>query len=194
MGRLLMTTPTRRRSTPAAQLLALAAALLMALTAACSSPGEFTQEETVDAQAKLASRPTSEEMVTRYDQMQQRIRDRIDAELGPHTWFQANDGAESTCGFDFPTSLGGRTVHLPLWGFEGNIPDQDWPRARQLVADIAAKYGFASAGAQIDTPGRHDAGGIDTTLGAYYRFGTAVNTSIQVTTGCHLPAEAANAG
>jgi hypothetical protein len=190
-----MTTTQTRATTAWGQALAvLVTGMLTTLCLACSTPGEFTQEETMDAQAELASRPTSEEMVTRYTQMLQSIRDRLDTELGPFTWFQARPRSESTCGFDFPAQLGGRTITLPAWAFEANIPDQQWPHARQIVADIAAEYGFASMGVQIDAPGRHVAHGTDTTLGAHYRFGTHVNTSIQVTTGCHLPANTATTG
>jgi predicted LppA-like lipoprotein len=171
------------------------AALLAALLCVgCSTPGQLTQGEAMDAQAELAARPRLEEMIVRYDEMLQRIRDRLDAELGPFTWFEHRPRTWNICGSEFPVELGGRTTSSPLWAFEGNIPDDRWPRAQRIVADIAAEYGFATAGLQIDTPatpgkpGRHVTGGVDSTLGAYYDFGTNVNTSIRVDSGCHLPA------
>lgn len=118
-------------------------------------------------------------------------RDALDTDLGPFDWFRVRDRAESTCGVDFPAELGGRNISLAPWGFEGNIPDGKWTRARQIFADIAAEYGFRTGGLQLDEPGRHTASGVDTTLGAQYNFGTDINTSMRVTTGCHLPAHRA---
>jgi hypothetical protein len=128
--------------------------------------------------------------------MLQRIRDRLDNELGPFPWFEADPRSLNTCGRDFPFQLGGRTTSSPLWGFQGNIPDDQWPNAQCIVADITTEYGFATMGLQIDTPatpdkpGHHVTGGVDTALGAYYDFSTNVNTSIRVSSGCHLPANA----
>jgi hypothetical protein len=164
----------------------LAAALAaLALLTACTGPSP--QEERMDAASTLAARPTSEEMTGRYEEMQQRIRDALDAELGPFGWSLFREAAESTCGSEF-SGAGGRNVAMGPWGFEDNIPDDRWPRARQIAADIAAEYGFVTAGLQVDEPGRHSSNGVDETLGAQYRFGTNVNTTLQVTTGCHLPA------
>lgn len=158
--------------------------LVAVLLTACSGG---PQEERVNAQSELAARPTSQQMIIRYQDMLQLVRDRLDAELGPFDWFRIRDDTRSGCGSAFPSELGGRTVTLAPWGFEAAIPDEQWPRAAQIVADTAAAYGFATAGLQIDEPGRHTANGLDSTLGAHYSFGTQVNTSIQVTTGCHLP-------
>lgn len=163
-----------------------AAAALAALALLTACIGPTPQEERMNAEAELAARPTSEEMISRYDRMQQRVRDALDAELGPVTWYLVDSGGEGTCGGAF-AGIGGRNVYMDPWAFDGNIPDDRWPRARQIVADIAADYGFTPAGLQIDEPGRHSTNGVDDTLGAHYNFGTHVNTSLQVTTGCHLP-------
>lgn len=146
----------------------------------------------MDPQAELAARPALEEMTARYDQMLQRIRDRLDTELGPFAWYEADPPTRGTCGPKFPFQLGGRTTTSPLWVFTGNIPDDQWPHAKRIVADIAAEYGFATAGVQIDTPatpgkaGHHVTGGVDTNLDAQYRFTTNLNTVIRVSSGCHL--------
>lgn len=163
----------------------LAAALaIVSLLAACTGPPP--QEQHMNAETELAARPTSEVMISRYSEMQQRIRDALDTELGPFQWSMLRDGAEGTCGGEF-SGIGGRNVYMAPWGFEGNIPDDQWPRARQIFADIAAEYAFVPAGLQIDEPGRHSTNGVDETLGAHYSFGTNVNTSMQIATGCHLP-------
>jgi hypothetical protein len=61
--------------------------------------------------------------------------------------------------------------------FDRNIPDDQWPRAKRVVADIAAEYGFATMGLQIDKPGRHRTHGSDPNLGAYY------DSQVHVTSG-----------
>jgi Lipoprotein confined to pathogenic Mycobacterium len=188
-------TTTSHRQTANPVVVALLAALLALLCVGCSNTrGPSTPEESMDAQAELAARPTLEEMIARYDQMLQRIRDRLDAELGPFTWYEADPRTWGTCGRDFPSQLGGHTTGSPLWAFKGSIPDDQWPHAQRIIADITAEYGFATAGLQIDTPatpgkpGHHLTHGFDTTFGAHYRFGTNVNTSIRVTSGCHRSA------
>lgn len=143
----------------------------------------------MNAEAELAARPTSEQIVGRYSEMQQRIRDTLDTELGPFNWYLAGAGTESTCGGEF-SALGGRNIFMDPWASDASISDDQWPRARQIFADIAAGYGFTPAGVQIDEPGRHSTNGVDTALGAQYSFGTNLNTSMQITTGCHLPAAA----
>lgn len=170
----------------------LAALVLVACAAAggCAGTDRPTPEERVDAEQTLRSRPTLEDTVARYEQMQQTIRARLDAAIGPFPWNRRREGSEGTCGRDFPVTFGGRNLALPPWGFDGAIPDRHWARAAGIVADTAAEYGFATAGLQIDQPGYHQLNGVDTTLGAHYSLGTEINTSMQVTTGCHLPASA----
>ncbi|OLT14076.1 hypothetical protein BJF78_19905 [Pseudonocardia sp. CNS-139] len=146
----------------------------------------------MDTRAELAARPSIEEINTRYDEMLRQIRDRIDTEFGPRSWYEALPRSWGACGGEYG-GLGAVNSSSPTWAFDGNIPDGTWPQARQIVADITAAHGFATAGLQIDTPaspgepGNHQTGGVDSGLGASYTFGTYVNTSIQVTTGCHLP-------
>jgi hypothetical protein len=164
-------------------------ALLVAALAACgcSALVDPVQEAPVRSYDDLTARIRLDEAVARYEQMQQRIRDQLDAELGPFAWRQVFDASPRHCGPDFPPDYGGRILGLAAWGFDAPVGDADWPRARDIVAAVAAEYGFASAGVQVDEPGRHVTGGVDAELGASYGFSTQVNTTLRVTTGCHLP-------
>ncbi|OLT14075.1 hypothetical protein BJF78_19900 [Pseudonocardia sp. CNS-139] len=168
-----------------------------ALSAACGLPDtlglprEPTEEEIMDARAELAARPGIEEAIARYDEMLQRIRTRIDAELGPRIWYESRPRSWSGCGDEF-SGLGGHTASGPAWAFAGSVSGDLWPRASRIVADVTAEYGFITAGLQVDdasliptAPDYRTANGIDSTLGAHYRFGTEVNTTLRVTTGCH---------
>jgi hypothetical protein len=173
-----------RRPHQSGVVVVLLAVLTVLLCAACSTPEPSPREKTMDARAELAARPTLEEMTARYDEMLQRIRDRLDTELGPFTWYEADPRSWGTCGGDF-SDLEGHTTSPPLWAFDSNIPDDQWPRAQRIVADITAEYGFATGGLQINTSGRHLTHGFDTALGAHYRFGTHVATTLGVSSGCH---------
>jgi hypothetical protein len=144
--------------------------------------------EPMKTYADLAARPRLEETVARYDEMQQRIRDALDAELGPMGWIQRRDQTPSGCGHDVPADLGGRSLFMAPWGFDAPIPDQQWGRAVQIVSEITGEYGFTTAGLAIDEPTRHLINGVDADLGARYEFGSRRTTLMQVTTGCHLPA------
>jgi hypothetical protein len=180
---------TPRTATTALASVALAAALTVVL-AGCGielsdTPRELSQEERVTQQAELAARPSLETMVARYEEMQQRIRDRLDTEIGPFAWKVVRDGDQGGCGANFP-GMGGLTRDLPPWGFDANIPDTDWPRAKQIVTEITAEYGFETPTLQIDRAGYHKTTGAGLELGAHYELGTQINTTMQVTTGCHL--------
>jgi hypothetical protein len=169
-----MTARTRRT--------AAALALLAGLAGGCTTPSGGTS---MDPQADLAARPRSAEMITRYEEMQQRIREQLDAELGPFSWEVRSEGDRAGCGGEFANSEG-VVVYLPRWGFDGNISDADWPRAKQIVNRITSEYGFTTATLQIDRPGDHETSAADLALGAQYNFATQGNTSLAVTTGCHL--------
>ena len=165
--------------------IALAAALTTALATGCTTEGPAMDPAAQpDPAAQLAARPSSQQIVTRYEQMEQRIRDRLDAEIGPFVWEVKRNGEQGGCGANFP-NLGGVTTYLPSWGFDGNIADADWPRAKQIVTQIIAEYGFTSPTLQIDKPGQHETSAADLALGAQFDLGTKVNTTMQTTTGCH---------
>lgn len=144
----------------------------------------------MDPMTELAARPTLEQTITTYEQMQQRVFEKLSAELGPFTWTRLREGHGSTgCGEDFPPNSPGRAESLASWGFDGNISDEQWPRAVQIIADVTAGYGFGKPKGLVDRPGQHDISGVDT-YGGNYQFGTQINTTWRVATGCHLPAAA----
>lgn len=158
--------------------------LTAVLTAGCTS---LSQEPPMDPQATLAARATSAQAVARYEEMQKEIRDHLDTAVGPFRWEVTGKGTRASCGGDL-SRTDGVVVYMDPWGFDGHIPDADWARAKEIITTIAARYGFTVPTLQIDKPGHHETTGTDPNIGAQYSFGTQVNTSIQVTTGCHPPA------
>ena len=162
---------------------------LGALVAGCSTTPSRAAADPAQQRAIVAARPNLDDEIARYEQMQQRIQAQLDAALGNQKWETLNPGSQSTCGFDFADVHDAQTRVLPLLGVRHNIPDQQWPEAEHLVTTIIAGYGFNTAGLlRIDQPGRHEINAHDPDLGADFTFGTEKFTTLQTTTGCHLPA------
>ena len=159
-------------------------AALAALITACASP---LQVQPRDPAAEIAVRPTSQTMVARYDQMQEEIRNQLDAAIGPFKWETHRSANQAPCEPPY-SETDGITVSLAAWGCQGGIPDPDWPHAKQIIDTITAQYGLTTPTLQIDQPGRHQTSATDPHLGAYFEFGTAGNADMQATTGCHRPA------
>ncbi|GAB3376324.1 LppA family lipoprotein [Amycolatopsis echigonensis] len=180
--------PLNRNRTRRAQ--QFAAALALVLVGGCGQKGP----DVSDAYDQLLSRPDIDQAQAAYTTMAKTIRDRLAAEFG-RTWEQGGELSGSTCGNDYPgLDSDGQTLRLPRWDSPGNLPDADWPRAQALVGQIAAGYGFNSEPKVFtNRPGDHDVvfGKPD---GALLHFGTAVNTTVRVETGCHLTAEAKKRG
>jgi hypothetical protein len=145
-------------------------------------PTRQEQEELVEP-VDLAARPALEQVVARYEEMQQRVRDRLDAELGPFAWEQRDEPSRSLCGAEAP---GADRVYMGSWRIAGGVPDRDWPRARDILLGTATEYGFTAPGMAIDAPGNHRTTAADPALGALFDFRTQVDAVMRVTTGCHL--------
>jgi hypothetical protein len=168
----------------------LAAIVLAVSTAACGSGGSTVN----DAFAVLIKRPDIEQTMAAYTEMTTKIRDRLTAEVGL-AWQQDGELSGSACGNEFPgLDADAGTRSLPRWVSSGNLPDEQWNHAEVLVGEIAATYGFdAKPAVIVDRPSDHDVV-FRKPDGALIMFGTAVNTTLRVETGCHLTVEAYQRG
>ncbi|WP_344430422.1 LppA family lipoprotein [Amycolatopsis minnesotensis] len=147
-----------------------------------------------DAYRELMQRPDIEQAQEIYTTMLTTIRERLTAELG-RAWKQGDDLSGSGCGNGYPgLDADGEIRRLPRWDSPGNLPDAQWPRAQELVGQIAATYGFNPAPKVFkDAPSNHDVV-YRKSDGALLNFGTGKNTSVRVDTGCHLTVEAHRRG
>ncbi|WP_168200848.1 LppA family lipoprotein [Allokutzneria sp. NRRL B-24872] len=142
----------------------------------------------------LAQRPDIDAATARYEEMQEKLRTRLSAEVGPLTWKEHSPGGGSGCsGFSQIRDAVRRT--LGLWVHFGNIPDDKWSKVVAITTEVTGAYGFEQPAARVNSPGRHDIVGMDS-YGASYTLGTYLNTTLMLHTGCHLEAKAhpANAG
>jgi hypothetical protein len=133
----------------------------------------------------LAQRPTIESIKVTYEQMQARLRDRLSAEVGPMQWVNRENFSGAGCG----DGVDGQSLTLDGWKSEGNLPDARWGDAVRIVAEVTSEYGFGPPQTIVDRPSDHEITATDP-YGAKYLFGTAANTVLLVSTGCHLPADA----
>ncbi len=161
-------------------------AVTATLTVGCA--GQSPEGGTVDEQqATLAARPTIDEITARYERMQAELRRRLVAEVGIAEWIEDSDGNRSGCG-DFPDVPTAESRRLGSWYSPGNLPDARWPQAVAVVAEVTGDYGFGPPETVVDRPGDHQIRAVGQ-YGASYIFGTANNTVLGVSTGCHLPAK-----
>ncbi|MGH3909156.1 MAG: LppA family lipoprotein [Pseudonocardiaceae bacterium] len=135
-----------------------------------------------DKLATLAQRPTIEDIRATYEQMQPRLRDRLSAEVGPMHWVNREN-------FSGAGGVDGQVLTLDSWLSRGNLPDSRWDDAVRIVAEVTGEYGFGPPQVVVNRPSDHEITGFDP-YGAKYLFGTAANTVLMVSTGCHLPANA----
>ncbi|MCP3797771.1 LppA family lipoprotein [Allokutzneria sp. A3M-2-11 16] len=143
---------------------------------------------------ELTQRPDIDAMTTRYEKMQTELRNRLSTELGPLHWKEQDPMSRAGCsGYSEIRGVESRT--LALWVHFGNIPDKNWDRAVAIATEVTGAYGFGPPATRANSPGQHDVIAMDA-YGASYTFGTYVNTTLMLHTGCHLEAKAhpANAG
>lgn len=158
-----------------------AALVAMALIlAGCANP---TEKDEVDDMVG-ASRPTMEQVLAQYEQMQADMFAALGSELGPKRWGRApNDDigpVRSSCG----TEIDGEVVNLVIQSFDGTYDPDDWHRAADIVRDVGERHGFTDTGTVVDRPDDIEIYGGDENGGRYV-FGMAVNTILTITTGCH---------
>ncbi|MGH4017377.1 MAG: LppA family lipoprotein, partial [Pseudonocardiaceae bacterium] len=160
-------------------------ALTCAVLAAGCTFGGSEQENMDEKLATLAQRPTIEDIRATYEDMQARLRDRLSAEVGLQQWINDQNLSGAGCGDD----IDGQSLTLDSWTSKGNLPDTRWDDAVRIVTGVTGEYGFGPPQAIVDRPSDHEITGFDP-YGAKYLFGTAANTVLMVSTGCHLPADA----
>lgn len=166
--------------------------VVVAVVAALAGAGGCgVSREQADAQerAELLARPSVESMLGRLDAMLAEIRQRWQDELGIDGWTTDGDRIGSGCGNNM-RDVGER--YTGMWSREGPIPDEKWLRAREIVGEVGARYGFEPPFAVVSRPGIHDAY-VHGPYGAEVSFGSGVNVTLGAWTGCH-PLAAAKSG
>lgn len=168
--------------------LALLATTVVVIAGCADRSGDGVSKESSQHQQirELLKRPDIDDAVSRYEQMRREIRERIATEIDLPPWQDDNDGSASSCR-EFPDIDGAEKESrgLSILYTEGNLPDDKWPRAVEIFSEVIRSYGFESPPRVIvDRPGEHKVTAADQ-FGANVNFGTKVNTTLSLLTGCH---------
>ncbi|EIE99182.1 LppA family lipoprotein [Saccharomonospora glauca] len=144
---------------------------------------------------ELLGRPDIETVQRDYLALLDLIRDRLVSDFGiaPFVLDAAEPVTGSACPGEFSTVREAEVRHIAASRSPGNLPDEAWPRAVELVTELAAEKGFTDPRTVVDRPGDHEVALYDQ-YGAELIFGTAKNTIISLSTGCHLTSEAHRRG
>lgn len=182
-------TPTQTTARSRARLLRWGLPVLTAGILVAALVMHLMPPSTKETQAMLAERPSSEAIVTRYEQMRQDTIDRLDTELGEKGWQQSpNETVNGVAGCD-GASTGGLIVFLTLFTFHGTYEGADRQRSLEIVREVAAEYGFttevAGGADDVEIFGHDD-------HDASLSFWMQNNTTFRITSGCHLPAARLN--
>ncbi|MTD53647.1 hypothetical protein GKO32_06560 [Amycolatopsis sp. RM579] len=147
--------------------------------------------------AMLMQRPDIDEATRHYQQLDNELLQALSQaipSLSP--WQGDDDGSGSSCGGDYPgIDFDGDTYSFPSHFVTGNLPDADYEKALEVIGSVAQRYGFAPRPQRLhDAPGSHDAMFHNVNDDGEISFGTALNTSLRVSLGCHLTVEAKKRG
>lgn len=171
--------------------------------AACDDGGQYlgapTSETTMSSQdqyAELMRRPSIDEMITRYDALRGQLREELTKQLGLESWAkQVGSASRTECVREYPQVRAGDAEkrHLDTWFSPGTITPTSWEKAKSVVFGLAGAQGFTATKLVIDRPDDLQLDLVDS-YGAELSFGSAKNTIIALTTGCHRAADVTQAG
>jgi hypothetical protein len=181
--------------------LCLIAALVTLTVAACGPdvPPETSVDQKSQQFNELMKRPDIDQAVARYEEMYTKVRNQLSVVVPTLKWQQTSDVSSSGCGREFAAVDAGAPEFdavergLPNWMAEGKIPDAQWDQAIAVVRSVAQGYGFDTGEITVNRPSDHEIVFHDQ-YKAELNFGTAVNTTLLLRTGCHLTAEAKKRG
>ncbi|RJQ81671.1 LppA family lipoprotein [Amycolatopsis panacis] len=127
-----------------------------------------------------------------------KVREHLAARFPALRWAQTDEAGRAGCSREFAAiDVSGRadaeTRSLPTWTAPGNLPNEEWQQAATDVREIARSYGFGAGQVTVKRPNDNEIVFRDQ-YRAELNFGSAVNTTLLVRTGCHLTAEAKNRG
>lgn len=143
---------------------------------------------------ELMQRPDIESMQSEYLALLEKIRGRLVSDVGIEPFIPDDEGiGGSGCPGDMSQVREAEVRYMRSGRSPGNISDADWPRAKELVAGLAREQGLDTVKVVVDRKGDHEVAIYDD-YGAELIFGTAKNTILSLTTGCHLNREAHQRG
>lgn len=145
--------------------------------------------------AELMNRPNISEAVVLYEDMRGKIRDRMSSEFTLPKWTEQQDSSRfSGCAPQFSEvdQKDSTKKYLPRW-FTTAPLGAKWQKVKEIVTEVAAGYGFNRISLDIAKPDDAEYN-LNDQYGAELSIGSAKNTVLALTTGCHLTAAAKQRG
>ncbi|RSM85054.1 hypothetical protein DMH04_18975 [Kibdelosporangium aridum] len=143
--------------------------------------------------AELMKRPDIEQIHDEYQKLLERIRNELVAKIGIAPWVPKDEPFGGSGCMEFPDISDTNKRRYSSGHSPGNLPDAKWPDAVKLVESIAGEHGFKLHGAVVDRPNDHEVT-FGNDWGGELLFGTAINTTLSVSSGCHLSRAAKERG
>ncbi|MFC3452505.1 LppA family lipoprotein [Amycolatopsis speibonae] len=175
---------------------------LIALSAAActdpdaSGPGKDTMPTQQQQFATLLQRPDIDQALTRHNEMRGKIRDALTSELPTPPWKDSGRGdSVGGCARSFPNihPYDGQEVHPASWVSAIALTPEQWAKAKTIITESAAPYGFTTVTLSSDKPGNYQFNLTDKD-GAELAIGADKALVMAITTSCHLTAEAHRRG
>jgi hypothetical protein len=140
----------------------------------------------------MTARPSMEEMVDRYEEMQRAIVAALEADPGGLTW---ESDAETTISRSACVDGGpdAEAVYFPTLVAYGSYDGAARERFAAVVQEVAGRYDFTRTGEVVDRPASLDAV-LEDPWGGRLHLGTGKNSTLLVITGCHEWSESSAAG
>ncbi|WP_026452938.1 LppA family lipoprotein [Saccharomonospora iraqiensis] len=136
--------------------------------------------------AELAKRPDIDTVLDQYERIRTEIRERLAEELGlAGEWRRPYNESETPCGRPYSDIGDAVAVQMASSANDTHIPDDEWPRAKELFVEIAGRYGFGDPRVIVNEPGNHEIRVRDR-FGGDIMLGTEKATVLSSGTGCHL--------
>lgn len=169
----------------------------LALITACDSTGGSNGGSALDDPAttrtfdELMKKPTIDEAVQRYTEMQDRILRALSAAIPSlRKWKEIEEGTGSGC-----LDNEAKTTDLGRYVAYQKVPEEEWSNVVDTVRRIAVDYGFNDQPQVLrDKPGAHFEVLHNINDDSSITFGTEKNSILGVDVGCHLTAEAKQRG
>jgi hypothetical protein len=147
---------------------------------------------------ELMQRPDIEQAASRYEELATKVRSQLSTTFPDMTWSTSDPVGGAGCNGKFRDV----NVDLPLddaesrglsvWLGSAGLTNDRWQQAIATITPLLHAYGF-QPGFRVDGPKDYQIDFYDQ-YDADFSFGSMLGTSLQISTGCHLTAEAKRRG
>jgi Lipoprotein confined to pathogenic Mycobacterium len=148
---------------------------------------------------ELMQRPDIDQAYARYEELIGKTQKILSDTFPRLNWHLYDPPSSAACGHDFnavnqdsPTTDDAETKSLGGWTAAGGVTGEQWHQAIAAITPLLQSYGFKAV-FHVDGPKDYQIDFYDE-YDADFSFGSMLDTSMRITTGCHLTAEVKRRG